>query len=156
MRNSELYVLFEPLVKSLDYLLLLVEMTGDGESTILRVYIDHPDGINVDDCAKVSREISALMDVEDPISQAYTLEVSSPGLDRPLVTAEHFLDYVGEAAKIQLVAPLDGRRRFKGTIKQVIENDVELEVDNELYLLPIDSMDSAKLVPNFDSRASRR
>lgn len=156
MRNSELYTLFLPVVESLNYELILVEVAGEGDSTILRVYIDHENGIGVDDCEKVSREISALLDVEDPVPYAYNLEVSSPGLDRPLVTAEHFADYCGETAKIQLVAPQDGRRRFKGTIKQVIGNDIELEVDNDIWLLPIGSMESAKLVPNFDSRAKKR
>jgi ribosome maturation factor RimP len=117
---------------------------------LLRVYIDSPDGISVEDCATVSRQISALLDVEDPISGEYLLEVSSPGMDRPLYTLDHFARFAGELIKLRLRAPVEGRRNFSGVLKGVEEDDVVVEVDAHEYLLPFDLIERANVVPRFE------
>jgi len=104
----------------------------------------------VDDCAIVSRQISGVLDVEDPISSEYTLEVSSPGMERPLFTIEQFASFAGEQVKIKLRSPFDGRRNFQGLLRGVEEQDVVVQVDDHEYLLPIDLIDKANIIPTFD------
>ena len=119
---------------------------------MLRVYIDEPDkGIDLSDCETVSREISATLDVEDPVTGQYTLEVSSPGVERPLFTAEHFERFIGEMASVQLHAPQDGRRRFKGTIVAVDGDTVHLDVDGTVRQLAVADMDKARLAPDMEA-----
>ncbi len=130
--------------------LLGIEFISAGKHSVLRIYIDHENGINVDDCAEVSRQVSAILDVEDPISTEYNLEVSSPGLDRPLFTLAHFEAVVGEKVDVKLSMPLNGRRKFKGKLVAV-ENDVlVVNVDGEDYELIIGNVDKANLVPSFE------
>jgi ribosome maturation factor RimP len=119
------------------------------EHSILRVYIDHQDGITVDHCATVSREVSALLDVEDPIPNEYYLEVSSPGLDRPLFTPAHFAKVVGQIIEVKLAIPADGRRKFKGLLTQIEDDMLVVEVDGKLYRLLMDNVDKANVVPVF-------
>lgn len=148
-RTSALQELFEPSVTALGYDFVAVELTGDGSQTILRVYIDLPGGITVHDCEQVSRQISAILDVEDPVPGEYTLEVSSPGLDRLLVKREDFERFAGEGVKIHTVETVLGRRNFTGRL-QGVENDLVLvEVDNEIYELKLENIERARLVPNF-------
>ena len=116
----------------------------------LRVFIDKEGGVLVDDCAIVSRQISGVLDVEDPISVEYTLEVSSPGMERPLFTLEQFAKYVGEQVKIKLRSPFEGRRNFQGLLRGVEEQDVVVQVDDHEFLLPIDMIDKANIIPSFD------
>ena len=143
--------LLEPSVEALGYELLHIEFGGQA-GNILRIYIDAPGGIEVDDCATVSRQVSAILDVEDPLKNAYTLEVSSPGLDRPLVKPEHFKKYAGERAKIVMHTHILGRRRFTGTMLEADEEQVVVEADGESYELPYAEMESARLEPVFDQR----
>lgn len=117
---------------------------------MLRVYIDRPEGILIDDCEAVSRQVSGILDVEDPISGEYTLEVSSPGMDRPLFTLEQFAKHAGEQVKIRLRSPHEGRRNYQGILRGVEEQDVVVLVDDHEYLLPIDSIDKANIIPRFD------
>lgn len=147
--RQELIELLAPVVESLGYELFHLELVGQGKTSTLRLYIDSPQGIDVDDCAKVSREISALMDVEDPLPEAYQLEVSSPGLDRPLVKIEHFQQFIGEEARVVMRYPLEARRKFKGRIEAVDDGVVVLSVDAEEYRLPVADMEKARLVPRF-------
>lgn len=149
-RLNQLQALLIPVVETLGYRLWGVELVSQGKHSVLRVYIDHADGIQVDDCEKVSRQVSALLDVEDPVSQSYTLEVSSPGLDRPLFTAEQFAAYLGSQVHIRLRAPFEGRRNFQGLLQGLEDGDVVVRVDDHEYLLPIDSIDKARLVPQFN------
>ncbi len=114
------------------------------------------DRVDLEDCETVSRELSAVLDVEDPVPQAYHLEISSPGIDRPLRTPAHFAHFVGSDAKIQLGVPVHTasgeRRNFKGVLKGVIDNTkVEIDCDGQLFQLAIDDIDSAKLVPDWDA-----
>ncbi|PZQ34759.1 MAG: ribosome maturation factor RimP, partial [Ectopseudomonas oleovorans] len=123
---------------------------SQGRHSLLRVYIDKADGILIDDCEIVSRQLSGVLDVEDPITSEYTLEVSSPGMDRPLFTLEQFATHAGEQVKIKLRSPFDGRRNFQGLLRGVEEQDVVVQVDDHEYLLPIDLIDKANIIPRFD------
>ncbi len=149
---DELKNLLEPVVTGLGYLFWGVEYVAQGKHSTLRVFIDHEDGINVDQCAEVSHQISAVMDVEDPISQNYTLEVSSPGMDRPLFNLEQFAAYIGEWVQVRLRAPFEGRRKFKGVLTAIEDQDICVTVDGMDYLLPIESVEKANLIANFDKQ----
>jgi ribosome maturation factor RimP len=125
---------------------------------VVRVYIDRTDGtlVSIEDCERVSRELSPVLDVADVIPQAYSLEVSSPGLDRPLRTPEHFRRFVGERAKIKLALGVDGRKNFTGTIVAVPDNDhLDIDVDGQRFTLPLGDLDKANLVYNFEQQAKR-
>lgn len=147
---EQLQALLAPVVEALGYQCWGVEFISQGRHSLLRVYIDHPDGILIDDCEKVSRQVSGVLDVEDPIPGEYTLEVSSPGMDRPLFTLEQFAAHVGAQVKIRLRSPYEGRRNFQGVLRGVEEQDVVVQVDNHEYLLPIESIDKANIIPSFD------
>lgn len=116
---------------------------------LLRVYIDIERGVLLDDCEAVSRQLSAVLDVEDPISGEYALEVSSPGLDRPLFELAHFSRFEGQTAKVTLMRPIDGRRRFKGIIEAVAGEEIKMLVDGEVVVLPFSDIEGARLVPDF-------
>lgn len=122
-----------------------VEYIAQGRNSVLRVYIDHDDGIAVDDCEKVSRQVSALLDVEDPVSGEYVLEVSSPGLDRPLFTPEQYERYTGSEITVRLRSPLDGRRKFKGVIRAVSTDQVTLDCEGVCVELPLTQVEKARL-----------
>lgn len=141
--------LLQPGADALGYELVAVEL-GGGETSIVRIYIDSPDGITVDDCARASRQFSAILDVADPISNRYTLEVSSPGLDRPLAKPEHFVNAVGRGVKVKMRGLINGRRRFSGNLIEATKTFAVVEVDGEQTELPYDEMDRARLVPVFD------
>jgi ribosome maturation factor RimP len=149
MTRADLRKLLEPGVSAMGFELVDVEMAGSHHSPTLRVYIDSPRGVNVDDCAKVSRQLSALLDVEDPLPGQYTLEVSSPGLDRPLVKPEDFRRFVGETVKVKMQQPVLGRRNFSGRLVEVAADHVVVEVDKEIFNLAFDDMERARLVPRF-------
>lgn len=146
---TELEAMVAPIVEALGYRCWGIEYLSQGRHTLLRVYIDHDDGISVEACAEVSRQVSAVLDVEDPITGDYTLEVSSPGMDRPLFTLAQFADHVGEQAKIRLRVPYEGRRNFQGVIRGVDGDEIILQVDEHEYLLPIDSIDKSNIIPRF-------
>jgi len=141
--------LLRPAVESLGYELIGIEHEQGKRSGVLRLYIDKEEGIAVEDCEKVSRQVSAVLDVEDPIAGEYTLEVSSPGLDRPLFEIEQFAQYAGEEVKLRLRSPIDGRRNFTGLIVECTDGTVVLKVDDESVRLPFDAIGVARLVPRF-------
>lgn len=142
--------LLEPSIESLGYELLLLEQTRVVQGEVLRVYIDAPGGILLEDCEQVSRQISLILDLEDPIRGAYSLEVSSPGADRPLVKSEHFQAVVNQEIRIVTRDYILGRRRFKGQLLEVSAEQLVIEVDGEEYAIPLAGIESARLVPNFD------
>ncbi len=143
--------LLAPVIQSLGLELWGIDYRGGTGNGLLRVYIDVAErAVTLDDCERASREISALMDVHDPIDNQYTLEVSSPGLDRPLFKAEHFARFVGEVAKVEMEFPVDGRRRFQGAILAVNGDVVSLEHDGQTVDLAAASIQKAKLVPVFE------
>lgn len=141
--------LLQPGAEALGYELVCVEMSG-GDTSILRIYIDTPEGVNITDCSKASRQFGAILDVEDPISSRYTLEVSSPGMDRPLAKPAHFEVAVGQNVKIKMATLINGRRRFTGELIEATDKFAVVEVDGEQSELPYDEMDRARLVPVFD------
>ena len=147
---EQLQALLAPVIEALGYQCWGIEFLSQGRHSLLRVYIDKADGILIDDCEIVSRQLSGVLDVEDPISSEYTLEVSSPGLDRPLFPLDQFATHVGEQVKIKLRSPFDGRRNFQGLLRGVEEQDVVVQVDDHEYLLPIDLIDKANIIPRFD------
>jgi ribosome maturation factor RimP len=145
--SDSLTVLLDRVVTGLGYDLVGHELTKTGEGgRTLRVYIDLPGGIRLEDCERVSHQLSAALDVDDPIRGAYTLEISSPGLDRPLFTLDHFRRFVGREAKVVLRNPVAGRRRFKATIRQVGAETVDLEEGGETLEVPFSLIDKARLV----------
>lgn len=152
MTNLELRLteMLQPAVDALGFELLGIEYIPSGNHSKMRVYIDHENGITVDNCADVSHQIGAILDVEDPISNEYTLEVSSPGLDRPLFTLEHFAKVVGETVNVKLNVPQDGRRNFKGDLLRIDDDMIVVEVDNQEFSLLIDNVAKANLVAKFD------
>jgi ribosome maturation factor RimP len=151
LSSGKLTILLQPLVEDLGYEFVGLERSSNPKNPVLVVYIDTPDGIAVEDCERVSREVAALLDVEDPIPGQYRLEVSSPGLDRPLFTLKHFEQFTGEVAQISLYAPQDGRRKFKGEILGTDVGQVKIDQDGVEVTLPLDNIAKARLVPDYDS-----
>lgn len=149
-KQEQLEQLIAPIATSLDCELWGLEYLTQGRYTTLRIFIDAENGVSLEDCEKVSRQISSVMDVEDPIDGEYTLEVSSPGMDRPLYKTSHYARYVGETVNVRLRVARDGRRRFKGVITKVENDDVFLMVDNQEIQLAVDAIDKANVVPRFD------
>jgi ribosome maturation factor RimP len=142
--------LFEPVVESMGYELVGVEFLGAGGHGTLRVYIDRDSGVSLDDCAAISHQISGILDVEEPIKQAYDLEISSPGIDRPLFKLADFERFAGRMAKIKLAVGLLGRKNFKGELQGVADSKlVIIEVDGEFYDLPYADIAKANLVGDF-------
>jgi len=139
----------EAAVQSLGYELVGIEYHPRGRSSLLRVYIDAPDGVNVDDCERASRQISSALDVDDPIPGQYMLEVSSPGLDRPLFTAEHFQRFSGSRVKLRVSPPLDGRRNFSGVLVGMRDDAVVVVEDDEEVAVPLQNIEQARLVPGI-------
>ena len=129
--RERLIALIEPLVGRLGYELVELEHTSGRGSAVVRLFIDRPNGVGLEDCERVSREVSALLDVEDPIPTAYTLEVSSPGFDRVLRTQAHFARFVGSRVAVELAAPRAGRRRYTGRLLSADEAGIALEVDGQ-------------------------
>lgn len=136
----------EPVVTGLGYELLGAEFGQAENGQTLRVYIDGPQGIGMEDCATVSRQLNAVLDVEDTIKSAYLLEVSSPGVDRPLFTAEHFSAQIGEQIKVKMLEGVNGRRNFKGELVAVKDDLATVEVDGIDYELPIGDVEQAHLI----------
>jgi len=149
MKKLGLDQIIEPVVTGLGYELVGTEFLSQGRHSVLRIYIDQADGITVDDCETVSRQISAVLDVEDPIQGNYTLEVSSPGLDRPLFTVEHFIRFLGSRVSIRLRTPLESRRKISGVIKSVENDVITLAGEEKDFNVPFDVIDKANLVPDF-------
>ncbi len=147
MTRDELIELLEPTIDRLGYELSDLEVKLGGKHGVLRVFIDKPDGIGLDDCGKVSLAVSAILDVEDPLPGHYDLEVSSPGLDRKLTKTEHFQRFTGETVKVQMRFPIEGRRRFRGTLVSSDDENIVVEVDGVSHTLPVATIDTARLVP---------
>ena len=145
--HDRLIARYEPILKDTGYELVEVEFVpGKGGGT-LRFYIDGPDGIDVDDCAKASHAISEVLDVEDPIQGEYSLEVSSPGLDRVLRTPEHFARFVDNRVKIELQVPRDGRKRYTGMLRRTDGESIEVDVDNFSVSIKLAEISRARLAP---------
>jgi ribosome maturation factor RimP len=169
---QRLITIIEPVCKQSGYDLVDLRFVLEQIGWVLRVCVDLPldehtdptqvpeDRVDLTDCENLSRELSAVLDVDDPITQAYSLEVGSPGIDRPLRVASHFVHFTGSDAKIQLAVPLaitspngtpGERRNFRGILRGVTDDKVAIECDGQVFHLPIADIDQAKLVPDWDA-----
>lgn len=149
MLRDQLRELLAPVVAGLGYTLWELEYLPQSGGGMLRIYIDSPGGISLDDCERVSRGVSETLDAADPIPSHYTLEVSSPGLDRVLRTREHFERFAGERVKLEMMQPIEGRKRFAGRLLGVGERDITLELESGRISLPIDDIHRARLAPDM-------
>ncbi len=147
--QTHLWELFEPVVEGLGYDLIEIEHYPNPKHGVLRLYIDKEDGINVDDCSSVSRQISALIDVEDPVRGKFNLEVSSPGSDRPLRKLKDFQRFIGSLVSLKTAVPMDGQRNFKGRLLEATEEVAVIETDTEEISIPMRSIDKARIVPEY-------
>lgn len=163
-KATQISQLLAPTVASLGLELLGIEYLPAPGGAVVRLYIDQPAdaapvmgedgqmqpaGVGIDECEQVSREVSAQLDLEDPISGNYTLEVSSPGIDRPLFTPAQFARFIGESAKVGLKLPQDGRRRLTGRIVAVEGDIIHFEIDGKPFEAAFDNIDKARLVPDW-------
>ena len=139
----------EPAVTGLGYEFVGAEYVSESGQRVLRVYIDAESGIDVDDCAKISHQVSGILDVEDPIREVYTLEVSSPGTDRPLFTPQQFKQFVGDKVRLKLGVAVLGRKNFTGELIAVNDTGVVVVVDGEAYDIDWSAINDARLVPRF-------
>lgn len=146
--RDQLRAVVEPTIVDAGYRLIAVEITGDTSGDIVRLYCDKA-GFGVDDCAKISRALSPVLDVEDPMSGPYRLEVSSPGIDRPVQTAEDFTRYAGYKAKLRLIPGVE-RRRFSGTLNGIDDGHILIDVDGDEHRVPLNQLDWGHLVLDLD------
>lgn len=149
MLRDQLGELLGPVVAGLGYELWELEYAPRAGGGLLRIYIDTAEGITLDDCERVSRAVSQTLDATDPIAGRYTLEVSSPGLDRVLRTRAHFERYAGEQVRLEMMQPVDGRKRFSGRLAAVGEREITLELEDGSVSLPIDDIHRARLAPQL-------
>jgi len=145
--RERLISLIEPLLGRLGYELVELEHTSGRAHATVRLFIDRPEGVGLEDCERVSREVSAVLDVADPIPTAYTLEVSSPGFDRVLRTQAHFGRFVGSRVFVELKVPREGRRRYTGTLLSVDDAGIALEVDQQKVSVAFAEIGKARLAP---------
>lgn len=146
--HRELEGLIAPVVESLGLEFWGLEYV-QVKRPVVRIYIENQDGVSVEDCERVSRQISSVMDVENPIRGEYVLEVSSPGMDRPLFTLAQFERFTGSDVSVRLRLPYEGRRKFKGRLLGIEGNDVVILADEHEYLFPVESIDKANIIPSF-------
>lgn len=145
-QNQKLFGLCEPVVSGLGYELLGIEHINHSTNVTLRLYIDAEAGITVDDCARVSHQVTGVLDVEDPISGKYILEVSSPGLDRPIFSLKQFESFIGHKAKLRLLEKVDGKKNLRGVIEEVNEDSVGIGIGDEILVIPESMIDKANLI----------
>jgi len=144
-KEQQIQQMLESTVEALGFDLWGLEYLSQGRHSLLRLYIDGENGVTVDDCALVSQQVSSVLDVEDPIAGDYTLEVSSPGMDRLLFKLDQYPGYVGEAVELRLRSAFEGRRKFKGVLKGIEGEDVVVQVDDHEYLLPHSAIEKARI-----------
>ncbi len=151
-RHERLQTLIEPSIAALGYELVGIEYFPGGKGALLRVYIDSPDGVTVEDCERVSHQVSGVLEVEDPIRHGYTLEISSPGVERPLFTPAHFQRFAGEKIRVRLTVPVDGRRNVIGILKGIEHGQVVVLEEGVEFRLPLEAIGRAQLVAELDFR----
>lgn len=149
VKTEQLQRLLAPTVEDLGYVLIGCELHSRPRHSLLRVYVDRPAGVTADDCAKISRQISAVLDVEDPLSGSYDLEVSSPGLNRPLFVLDHYRQYIGRRIRLRLRIPRAGQRNYKGVIKAVVDEKIIIQSDEESLEIDFSEVDRAKLISDL-------
>ena len=150
MSNAKINGLIQPLVEDLGYEFVGIEYSSNPKNALLRIYIDEQsNGIAIEDCARVSREVAALLDVEDPIAGNYNLEVSSPGLARPIFNLKQFQRFVGEVISMTVFAPVNTRRKFKGKLLEVAGNQVFINQDGERVEIDFENIIKSRLEPDY-------
>lgn len=137
-----------PILENIGYDLIDVELKPEGGGRVLRIFIDKENGVNIDDCEKVSRSIEDIIEVEGYISQNYRLEVSSPGWDRPLKKKDDFVKYTGKQIRLESNLPINQRRRWKGELLGLENDNIKMKVDGNVYFIPWDNLGSARIVPD--------
>ena len=148
--RHRLHGLLENSIDSYGYELVHLELMGREKSRVLRLYIDAPGGVNLDDCVFVSQQVGRLLDVEDPIEGTYSLEVSSPGIERPLAKREHFEDAIGERIEVATMMKCDGRKRILGQLLDVVNHSVIVESDGVKFTIEMNNIRRARLKPDLD------
>ena len=152
MQQQDMTDAFKPIVEALGCQLWGLELIRQGKHSVLRLYIDKDGGVGADECAKISHQVSGILEVEDPIKSAYRLEVSSPGLDRVLFTLEQYQSYIGKEVELRLRTPHDGkRRRFKGVLTQIEGEKITLEVEGKAEIFDFNNIERGQLVVDFES-----
>jgi len=148
---DKVFSIINPIIINMGYELLGIEYVASGKHSVLRIYIDCDEGVRVSDCETVSRQVSAIMDVEDPINGQYNLEVSSPGIERPLFIIAHYQRFLGYDVCLRTYRPIDGRRNFTGSIGSVRETDNTIELVTELgpIHMDMDIIEKANLVAHY-------
>ncbi len=150
-RAQQLIDLLEPSVEALGYELVDLEFNSSSRHGMLRLYINGPEGVSLEDCEKVSRQVSGILDVEDPIKTEYDLEVSSPGLDRVLRTTAHYEEFIGLAVNVLLKRPEQNRRKYTGVLLTANDTEVSLKVEDETLVLSRDNIEKTRLVPVYEA-----
>lgn len=146
---KKLYSLIEPVVKEKNYELYYIEYVKEFGENYLRIYIDSPNGITLEDCETVSRPVSDILDIEDPISESYYLEVSSPGIDRVLYTDDHLNRYIGSAVSIRLSKLLNGKKQYEGTLLRFNPQDIVIQFENNELSIPREKINIINLKGEF-------
>ena len=146
-KDQQIAEMLQSTVAALGYELWGVEYVAQGKHSVVRVYIDSPAGITVDDCAAVSEQVSGILDVEEPVAGEYALEISSPGVDRLLFALGQYAAYVGEIVELRLRSAFEGRRKFTGMLKGVEGEDVVIQIDDHEFLLPYGAIEKARVKP---------
>ena len=149
-KEQQLEALISPCVAALGLTLWGIEYLAQGRRSLLRVYIDADDGVTIDDCERASKHVSDLLDVEDAVASAYTLEVSSPGLDRLLFKPQQYAESIGETVDVRLNYPQGGRRRIVGALTRLQNDSAVLKVEESEYVIPLDNVQRARIVPRFE------
>lgn len=149
-RAADIEALIRPVIASQDCELWGFELLPSGRHSVLRIFIDREEGVSIEHCEAVSRRVAAVFDVEEPISGQYTLEVSSPGMDRILFRLEHYAESIGETVDIRLAQPFEGRRKLTGVLAGVEDEEIVVQVDDDEYLLPLEWIQRARIVPRFE------
>lgn len=149
-REKDIEALLAPLVEGHGCELWGIEFLSQGRHSRLRVFIEKPDGVGLEDCERISRDVSDLLDVEDVIPQAYTLEVSSPGMDRILFKPDQYRRSVGETVDVRLHFPFEGSKRVVGILAGLEDDEIVVQAGEEEYVLPLENIQRARLVPRFD------
>jgi len=146
---EHLLKLIEPVVEGLGYECVGIEYNSHPKHGFLRIFIDSEQGVGMEDCTKVSHQVSGVLDVDDPIVGEYNLEVSSPGMDRPLFKLKQFEQFVGHSVTVNLFKPVGGRRNITGLIEKVEGDDIYLQQDGQVYKVPFQAMSKARLEPDY-------
>ena len=149
-KEQQLELLLAPTVAAMGLGIWGIEYLGQGKRSVLRLYIDRDEGITIEDCERVSKQVSELLDVDGVLTSSYTLEVSSPGMDRLLFKPEQYAESIGETIDVRLNYPFEGRRRVVGTLTSLTNDEVVVQMEEVEYPIPLSNVQRARIVPRFE------